>query len=368
MNKQKTIIIILLVIVLAGTAAIAWWLWERQEPLPDGLILTNGRIEGDHYTVAGKVPGRVVQLLAREGDSVKKGQILLELDDVQIRARVDQARTAVHAAEAQLQAGRTELATLKKTVPLQIDSARSGVIHAKAVLAAARVKKEQAARDAERYRKLAKTRAAARQQSEHADLQLKVAVEDYTVSQAALIQAEKQLAEAELGRERIKAAESRVSALNAQLQQAQAALAEAESVLADMTIHAPATGMITTRIVDTGEVLTAGSPMFDIVDLDRLYLKCYVPEKEIGKLRLSLPARIYTDAFPDTPFPATVRYISSTAEFTPKEVQTPDERVKLVYAVKLYLDANPEHRLTPGLPADAIIKWQEGTPWVKPRW
>jgi len=368
MKKQKTIIIILLIIVLAGTAVIAWWLWGRQEPLPDGLILTNGRIEGDHYTVAGKVSGRIVQLLAHEGDSVTKGQILLTLDNVQIQARVDQAQAAVHAAEAQLHAARVELAVLRKTVPLEIETAEAGIAHAKATAAAANVSKEQAARDAGRYRELVRTRAVSRETSEHSDLQLKVAREDFAVAQAALTQAEKQLAEVELGWERIKAAESRVSAQEAQLQQTKAALAEAQSVLEDMTIYAPATGMITTRIVDTGEVLTAGSPMFDIVDLDRLYLKCYVPGKEIGKLRLSLPARIYIDAFPDTPFPATVRYISSTAEFTPKEVQTPDERVKLVYAVKLYLDANLEHRLTPGLPADAIIRWQEETPWAKPRW
>lgn len=367
MKKQKTVIV-LISIILAGTLVIAWWLWGRKEHLPEGLILTNGRIEGDHYTVAAKVSGRIVQLLAHEGDQVRKGQILLKLDDAEIRARVDRARAAVHAAEAQLHAASVELAVLKKTVPLEIDSARSGVLHAKAVLAAAKVRKEQAARDAVRYRRLIRTSAVSREKSEHADLQLKVAMEDFAVARSALIQAEKQLAEAELGWERIKAAESRVSALKAQLQQAQAALAETESVLEDMTIYAPATGMITTRIVDVGEVLTAGSPMFDIVDLDRLYLKCYVPEKEIGKLRRSLPARIYTDAFPDTPFPATVRYISSAAEFTPKEVQTSDERVKLVYAVKLYLDANPEHRLTPGMPADAVIRWQEGTPWVKPRW
>ena len=95
------------------------------------------------------------------------------------------------------------------------------------------------------------------------------------------------------------------------------------------------------------------------MDLDRLYLKVYVPEIQIGKVRLDLPARIYTDAFPDQPFEATVRYIASKAEFTPKEVQTPDERVKLIYPVKLYLAENPDHRLTPGLPADAVIRWKD---------
>jgi HlyD family secretion protein len=119
--------------------------------------------------------------------------------------------------------------------------------------------------------------------------------------------------------------------------------------------------------VDTGEVVIAGAPLLELVDLDRLYLKVYIPEIEIGKVRLDLPARIYTDAFPDQHFDATVGYIASKAEFTPKEVQTRDERVKLIYAVKLYLAANPDHRLTPGLPADAIIRWHEGVVWMKPR-
>jgi len=164
----------------------------------------------------------------------------------------------------------------------------------------------------------------------------------------------------------IKAREDEVKGYKAQVAQAEAALTEARSLLDDLTIHAPATGVITTRIVNSGEVVAAGSPMFDIVDLDRLYLKVYIPEKVIGKVRLGLLARIYTDAFPDKPFPAKIRYIASQAEFTPKEVQTPDERVKLVYAVRLYLDSNPEHRLTPGLPADAVVRWKEKTPWAKP--
>jgi HlyD family secretion protein len=92
-----------------------------------------------------------------------------------------------------------------------------------------------------------------------------------------------------------------------------------------------------------------------------------VPEVQIGKVRLDLPARIYTDAFPNEPFAATVRYIASKAEFTPKEVQTSDERVKLIYAVRLYLANNPDHRLTPGLPADAIIRWRDDVAWAKPR-
>jgi len=110
------------------------------------------------------------------------------------------------------------------------------------------------------------------------------------------------LAEAELGKDQIKAKESEVNALAAQVNQAEAALTEAQSILNDLIIQAPATGMVTTRIVDNGEMVAAGSPLFDIVDLDKLYLKVYVPEKEIGKVRLGLPAKFIPMPFRINPF------------------------------------------------------------------
>ncbi len=297
--------VMLLFLLAAVAAAIGWWLLYRPEPLPEGLIQANGRIEGDHYTVASRVPGKVTELLAREGDTVTKGQLLVRLDDAQLRARLEQARQAVAAAEAALQAEQRA--------------------------------ERQARRDRDRLQNLLAKETASRQEAERAELAWRIA-------------------------------QDKLEAARARLDQAKAAVAEVESLLDDLAIHAPAGGVITTRITAEGEVVAPGSPLLDIVDLDRLYLKVYVPAKEIGKLRLDLPAQIWVDAFPDEPFPATVRYIASRAEFTPKEVQTPDERVKLVYAVKLYLDANPDHRLVPGLPADAMIRWREGVPWMKPRW
>jgi HlyD family secretion protein len=346
----------------------AWWFWWRVPPFPEGLVQANGRFEGDHYTVSGKWPGRVVDLLAREGDLIEKGQVMVKLDDVQLLAKVDQARAAVDVKRSGLKAAETALAVFKKNVPLKIDTAKAGVHHTHAEVAASLATEQQMHKDAERFRVLLQRETVDRQRSEQADLSWKVAQAQYRTALAVRTQAEKMLAETELGLEQIRAKEDEVLAIAAQLTQAEAALTEAQSILNDLVIQAPASGMITTRIVDKGEMIAAGSPLFDIVDLDKLYLKVYVPEKEIGKVRLGLPAQIYTDAYPNKPFPATLRYIASGAEFTPKEVQTPDERVKLVYAVKLYVDQNPEHKLTPGLPADAVIRWQEETPWEQPRW
>ncbi|MCX7822839.1 MAG: efflux RND transporter periplasmic adaptor subunit [Syntrophobacterales bacterium] len=340
----------------------------RKPSLPEGLIQANGRIEGDRFTISSKVPGKVVRLYVREGDGVGEGQVVAKLDDAQISAKVDQAREAVSTLEAQFRAAKLSLEVLKRDVPLTVETARSTLAQARSHWASAQVKAKQAERDALRFQHLFGAGAIDKHRFEQIDLARQVAFYQLRAAEESIRTAEKQLAQTLLGYDRIKVKEAEVEALSAQLAQAKATLREAESTLDDLIIKAPTSGIITSRMVDIGEVITAGAPIMDVVNLDRLYLQVYIPEKEIGKIRLGLPARIYVDALPEIFLTATVRYIASRAQFTPKEVQTPDERVKLVFAVRLYLDENPDHRLTPGLPADAVIKWKEEVPWTKPRW
>ncbi len=174
--------------------------------------------------------------------------------------------------------------------------------------------------------------------------------------------------EAEQARLADTVAQEKRTAAEAQLNQAEAVYDEACVARDELTLTAPSDGVVTNRLHEPGVVIAAGSPVLTLIDLDKLHLKVYVPENRIGQLRLGLPAKIYSDAFPDEPYEATVSYISSRAEFTPKEVQTPDERVKLVYAVKLAVTDNAEHRLTPGIPADAVIRWDDAVEWARPRW
>jgi HlyD family secretion protein len=369
MNAVPSRILLAIVAVAAllggGYLVLGAGFWNRA--LPEGLIQVNGRIEGDHLAVASKFPGRIQELPVREGDHVTAGQVVVRIDDVQTRARVDQAQHAWAAIEAQVQSAHTALAVLNLEVPLAIESAQSRVDEAKAEVEKAKAVEYEARLDEQRLRNLLPEEAVAQQQYDQALARWYVAKSNVQVARSTLMKTKKELAQAELGWKRIRGKEDEVAALESQRDQLEAALNEAESVLADLTIRAPANGTVTTRMADLGEVVTAGMPLFEIVDLDRLYLKVYVPEIQIGKIRLDLPARIHTDAFPDQPVEAMVRYIASKAEFTPKEVQTPDERVKLVYPVKLYLKDNPDHRLTPGLPADAIIRWKENVAWVAPK-
>jgi HlyD family secretion protein len=332
------------------------------------LIQANGRIEGDTIIIASKTPGRIVELGVREGTGVKADQVLVRLEDGIARARLAQAEADIAAAQARVDAARATLTLLRSQVPHTIAAAEAGVASARTGLGQAEAARMQDARDLDRANKLAADKFVGPQFVERAELALKTHAEQRDAALAALERAQQALNDARLGPQRIRVGEAELAAAQGVLATAQAKRAEAQTALDDLTLASPAAGIVTSRFANSGEVITAGAPIFELVDLDRLYLKVFVPEKEIGKVRRGLPARIYSDAFPDQPFAATVRYIGARAEFTPKEVQTPDERVKLMYEVRLYLDRNPEHRLTPGLPADAMIRWKEDAAWAKPRW
>ena len=352
--------------VVAGALAVRQV--ERASAIPDGLIQVNGRLEGDSVTVAGKLAGRVVTLAAREGDAVVAGQLLATLDDATARARLEQARGADEAARARVDAARADLDVLRRSVPLGIEAAEASSGAAGASLAKARASATQARRDRDRARALREGGSIDPQTQERAELASRIAANELNRTRAEAVRAARQLADARLGPMRIAAKEQEVRMLEAVARQSSAQVAEAAAALDDLRVTSPASGTVVTRYVEPGEVVGAGAPLLEIVDLDRLYLKVFVREQDVGRVRLGLPARVYTDAFPDEPLPAEVRFIASRAEFTPKEVQTPDERARLVYAVKLYLSSNPDHRLGPGLSADALIRWKEGVHWVKPRW
>jgi HlyD family secretion protein len=163
-------------------------------------------------------------------------------------------------------------------------------------------------------------------------------------------------------------AEAALVATAAAQKEAEVVLVAADADVKDLTIVAPVSGVVTSRAVNPGEQVAGGQLLFEIVDLNSLYLKVFLSGPDMGRISVGADSRLYTDAFPEKPVAATVRTIASNAEFTPKDVATPDERVKLVYAIKIYLTENPEQRVKPGMPADAVIRWKDGVEWIKPTW
>ncbi|MEA1995719.1 MAG: efflux RND transporter periplasmic adaptor subunit [Campylobacterota bacterium] len=309
-------IIIIIVAIVFGYYSYNYYILEKTR-IPESFIKVNGRIEGDIITVATRIPGRVEKIYFKEGDSVKTGQLLIRLSSNELNAQKRAASALIEQYSYKLKSSRAQ--SKKATED--------------------RIKRE---KDLNRMQNLFNKKVISETRLENYQLAYNIAIFDE------------------------KSALDNVSAVQKALQRAKAQLEEIEARLSDTRIVAPINGTIVTKITNIGEVLSPGGLIALIVDLNSLYLKAFVPEPQIGKVKLNLPAQIFVDAYPNKPFPATIRYISSRAEFTPKEVQTREERVKLVYAIKIYLNKNPGHMLTPGMPADAIIRWKGNEKW--PRW
>jgi HlyD family secretion protein len=367
-KRRSTSLVLVLLAAVLGAAVIGWYSFHSSRGLPEGLIQANGRIESDVVNVSSKLAGRIVTLAVREGDVVKAGAPLVQLDDRGVRAQLQEAQSALATATARADAARVALNVMRKEVPVSIAAAKANVEAAQATEHRAISTEAQSKRDAERARRLLNDGTVPQQTAEQTELAWISSLDQRAVSQATRAQAEQALADAQLGPDRIRAKEAELVSLDTQRREAAARVLQAQTAVDDLRVASPIDAVITSRFANVGEVVNAGMPLYELVDLDRLYLKVYVPEREIGKVRRGLPARIYSDAFPQAPLDATVRYIASRAEFTPKEVQTPDERTKLVYEVRLYLDRNPQQRLTPGVPADAIIRWKDDVAWIPPRW
>lgn len=302
---------LLLVALAAGSYATYRWL--TPPALPEGLLYGGGRIEGTEVTVSSEVAARAVESTLIEGAAVRVGDVLVRLDAKDIEAQRDRARAEREAALRERERLGRDLTTAEHH------------------LATAR-------RDDQRYEAL---------------------VREGTIPVQRREQAANVLAEAQ----------GRVAALNAALTQANARIEAldktvqlAESQLAKTAITAPLSGTVLTKSIEVGELATPGRPIATLVDLDRIELKIYVPEREIGKLSLGNEARVRTDAFPGEYIPARVSRIDSQAQFTPRDIHMPDERVRLVFGVTLALD-NPEDRLKPGMPADAWVRWNSATAW-----
>jgi HlyD family secretion protein len=350
----------LLALALVAGPRLRSWL---AAPPPAGLLSASGRIEGRLTTLTPKTSAWVAALHADEGDAVKAGQVLATLDDEAQRDRLRSAEEQVAALTARLRAADTQLATTDRQVTLQVEQAAAARREAETRVQRARVQAVQARRESERAAILVARELIAPQEAERTRLAAEVADHAVREAEAALETSDKQLALARLGAEQLEAMRAEREALARQQRQAQAQVDEQRSHVTDFAIKSPISGRVLTRTVERGERVGDGTPLFTLVDLDRLYVKVYVPEPSIGKVALGQEARVQVDAYPGRPFAARVSRVSQEAEFTPKNVETHEERVKLVFAVEVALAENPGGVLKPGMPADVVIRWQPDAPW-----
>jgi HlyD family secretion protein len=390
---RKVVMVSALALALAGTGI--WYEAQRRNHQEPGTLAGNGTVEATEVELGARISGRLLTVGPREGEAVTRGQEVAALEAAELEAQVVQARGNLAAAEAafaeaaagtraeeirrlkaQLQAARDahDQASARLDLvragarPEQIEQARAAVRQSEAAY-------EDARRDFERTDRLAAQGAVAGR-----DLDVATAHRDGAA--AALEAARQRLAEAEAGprEQETRAAEAALAQAAAQVQAARAALdlavagprretlqaaearaeaargtlAAAEAMLAQTRIAAPSDGRVTLRNAEPGEVVTPGFPILRIADLSRVRLRVYVPQPQIGLVKIGQRAAVSVDSFPDRTFPGVVTEIAEKPEFTPKNVQTREERAKLVFGVKIEVE-NPAGELKPGMPADAVI-------------
>ncbi len=389
-NRKKRLVRIGVALALLVTAFILWRVL-RGPDIPEGIVALSGRIEGDDSAIASKTSGRILEVKFREGDLVKQGDVIATLDDEQIRARENQAQATVAQAEARVTAAEQQIAVLNQQLlqsRLQAtqskEDAAGRVSQAEADLAAAQSDLAQqesnlklAEFDREAYTRLAKTGAVSERQGEEAvskaDAQAAaVAASRRRVEAArgALTLAKSSLANLAIRNSQTAGVESQIAQQNtevasaqSQLNQAKAQLVEAQANRQDLTIRAPFEGSIVTRTAEPGEVIAAGTAVVTMLDLTKVYLRGFIPEGQIGKVRLAQQARVFLDSDPNKPLEAYVARIDPQATFTPENTYFRNDRVKQVVGVKLQLKSGAGYA-KPGMPADGEVLVQ-GDSWPR---
>jgi HlyD family secretion protein len=310
--RRRRLIAIALVALLSVAGVVLWRLFLAAPALPPGVIAVSGRIEGDDAAVSAKTTGRIREIQVREGDRVEAGQVIAVLDDEQVRAREQQAEAAVHQADARLATAEAQLAQAQATYA-------------------------QARWDRNAFDQLFRRGLIAEQEARRA--------ESTERTQAAMVTAARRQVEA-----------ARADALRARAQ-----LEEARANRKDLQVIAPFAGTVATRTAEPGEVVTVGTSIVTVVDLGQVYLRGFVPEGQIGRVRVGQPSRVYLDSAPREPIEAVVSRIDPEASFTPENTYFREDRVKQVVGLKLQLRGAVGFA-KPGMPADGEIL-VDGNEW-----
>lgn len=354
-KRYQVILILLGGVLLAVSVFVVPRLLRKP---PQYIVSASGRIEGREVTLAPKeIQGRVKALLADEGDTVKSGQLVAELQSDQLDARFQGLQANISNLDAQIKQANVDVVYTAKNTGAAVEAAQAAVRSATAHVGRAKAVSANATADYQRNITLYNERIVSRSSLDQAIMNYETARADVNAAEKDLSQAEANLAVAQAARDTVKVKAEQIKVLEESRNSARAQLAEAQANRAERKIYAPVDGTILSRTVEVGNVVSPGSPIFVMVDMSRLYLKVYVPEPDIPKLKLGDEADITVDAFPHTTFPARITKIYQQAEFTPKNVETKEERVKLVFGVELTF-VKPEARLKPGMPADSAIHWK----------
>ena len=331
-GKRKLVVLLPVVVVVAAVLGIK--LYRGRLSTDPNVIALSGNIEVTDLEASFKIAGRVQERLVQEGQQVAVGDVIARLDDTDLaqEAAIRQAEVdTASAALAELEAGAREQ---------EVAAAEATVRRAQAELA-------QQQRDHQRKKQLHERNVISTQEYELAQLAYEVAVTKAR-------EAQEQLALVQEGPR-----QERIQQARARLEQAKRAFEFTQIRLGYAILETPISGVILSEHIESGEYVVPGTPIVTVGALETVWLRGYINETDLGRVKLGQSATVTTDSYPDKTYEGRVAFIASEAEFTPKNVQTTEERVKLVYRVKIDIP-NAEMELKPGMPADAKIVLDEG--------
>ncbi len=398
-SKKLRILLALLLVGIVGVG-VAVRIWRSQPE--ENFLELSGRIEGYETDVGTKVAGRIELIAVREGDRVSKGQVLARLDSTELEASLQGASARVDAAKQQVDRALLQISVIENQIEEaqltqqqakddalgRVNAAQAGIASAEAQLARAEAEVKQlktelllAKADRDRFEQLFQTGAVSQQRFEQAQTQfesmaetlqarlavvnaakeqVKIAQGNLTQSRASSINPEIRSVRVRRLQTQLQQAKAQLSAARAEVSNAQANYQEIAARIQDLEIISPIDGVVLTRTTEPGEVVATGKTLLTLINLGDVFLRGYIPEGQVGAIRVGQSAQVFLDSAPEQPLKATVSAIDTVASFTPENIYFRDDRVTQVFGLKLKIN-NPQGFAKPGMPADARILPESAT-------
>ncbi|MFB0506316.1 MAG: efflux RND transporter periplasmic adaptor subunit [Thermodesulfobacteriota bacterium] len=387
--KKRIILFALILLVAAG---FVFYLIKNQKVTGEGDLRVSGTIELTEVDCAFKISGMIEELRFDEGGSVKEGELIARLDDRELRDRRNKAEASLRTEESRAQQlliaieyeernSRGLIAQAKANLAaaqarlreLLAGSRRQEIEEARAEMDRARSELQKVTFEWERSQRLFANQTISKREWDTAKAAFEVARAQYerareqydlvkegprkeTIEAARSKEAEAgaALQVAEATTLKVEELKQELETTRARVEMARAELDLAETLITETRLHAPISGMVLSKNMERGEIALPGSPVLTLGDLKKVWLRAYINETDLGRIKLGQSVEVFTDTYPGKAYPGRIAFISDEAEFTPKQIQTQEERVKLVYRIKIDID-NPLMELKSGMPADARI-------------
>jgi len=328
--------ILLIVIIAVGVGGLLYYFFTREKEEQGAFIKVSGNIEATEVDVGFKISGRIVSRFFEEGDWVEQGKVLAKLDDEDLRNRLEVARATLMSTQARLSK------LLAGSRPEEIREAEAALNQAKSDL-------ENKQAHHERMKPLFERGVIPKDTLDNAEAAFKMA-------KAAFQRATETYLLVKEGPRK-----EDIDDGKAQVEQTRASLKLTETQLSYTTLYSPISGVVLVKSGEIGEVVNPGTSIVTLADIENVWLKAYIPETDLSKVKWGQEVIVTTDLHPKKEYRGRISFISSQAEFTPKQIQTEKERVTLVYRIKIDI-VNKDRELKPGMPADGRILLESSSP------